>query len=87
MPTVFPPPAMRDLFQGQPHVAVEAGNVRALVEALEGQFPGAKERICEHGGLRPGISVVVNGRPSSLGLHQTLEPDDEVHFLPALGGG
>ena len=34
MPKVFPPPAMRELFEGRDVVQVEADNVRQLVDAL-----------------------------------------------------
>lgn len=87
MPLVFPPPAMKDLFEGREHVQLEAANVRELIAAIESRFPGAQTRLVENGQLRSGIAVVVNGRPSSLGMQQPLEADDEVHFLPALGGG
>ena len=45
------------------------------------------ERLCDGDGLAPGLAVSVNGAASALGLLQKVKPDDEVHFLPAIGGG
>ena len=47
----------------------------------------ACERLCVDDGLRPGLSVAVNGVVSSLGLLQKVPDGSEVHFLPAVGGG
>lgn len=87
MPRVFPPPAMREVFGGQDSVVVEAQNVRILIQALDERFPGVKARLVENGAIKAGVAVVVNGRASSLGMLEPLAPEDEVHFLPALGGG
>jgi hypothetical protein len=35
----------------------------------------------------PGISVIIDGVPSQLGLLENVREDSEVHFLPARGGG
>ena len=34
-----------------------------------------------------GVSAIVEGEATVLGLRQQLEPDSEVHFLPAIAGG
>ncbi|MDP6442612.1 MAG: MoaD/ThiS family protein [Pirellulaceae bacterium] len=87
MPRVFIPPAVRELVGGAETVDAEGSNVRAVLDDLERRFPGTKERFVENGELRPGMSVVVGGAFSSLGLLHRVGPDDEVHFLPTLGGG
>ena len=87
MPRVFIPPLLRALTEGQEVVEVPGKNVGQVIEALEGQFPGIRSRLCDDDGLQAGISVVVGGSFSSLGLHQRTEPESEVHFLPAIGGG
>jgi molybdopterin converting factor small subunit len=50
-------------------------------------FPGIADRLRQGDELRPGLSVSVSGRVSGLGLFQKVSPGDEVHFLPAIGGG
>jgi hypothetical protein len=37
--------------------------------------------------LMPGVSVIIDGETSQLGLLESVQEDSEVHFLPALGGG
>ena len=54
MPIVFIPPPLRDLTGGLAEVAVEGGTVREVVDALDRQFPGIKERLCRGDALAPG---------------------------------
>ncbi len=78
---------MRNLSAGRHRVDVEGATVRQVIENLDKQFPGMKERLMENGSLVPGISVIVDGQQSQLGLLERLEEASEVHFLPAIGGG
>ena len=78
---------MRNLSAGRHRVQVEGATVRQVIENLDKQFPGMKERLMENGSLMPGISVIVDGQQSQLGLLERLEEASEVHFLPAIGGG
>ena len=81
MPRVFIPPPMRTLTAG------EGVNIAQVIENLEQRYPGMKERLCEDGALRPGLSVAVGGSVATLGMLQRTDPDVEIHFLPAIGGG
>lgn len=87
MAVVWIPPLVRDLTGGVQTVPVPGANVRQVLVELEKQFPGIQARLCSDDGLRPGISVVVDGLVAPLGLLQAVKPDSEVHFLPAIGGG
>lgn len=88
MPQVFLPPQLRDLAPGEAPLRVEGGTVRAVIEALDERLPGVKTRLVgDDGKLLPGLSVSVNGAIAPLALRQPITADDEVHFLPALGGG
>ena len=87
MPEVWIPTLMRNLSAGRDRVEVEGANVRQVIENLDTRFPGMKERLMEEGRLMPGISVIVDGQQSQLGLLERLEEASEVHFLPAIGGG
>ena len=84
---VFLPPLLRDATGNLDQVEVDAATVRQIVTALEARFPGIRERLCSDDALRPGLSVAVNGKVSSLGLLQKVADGSEVHFLPAVGGG
>ncbi len=45
------------------------------------------DRLCQDGELRPGLSVSVNGASAAWGFTRKVQPQDEVHFIPAIGGG
>lgn len=87
MPTVFIPPLLKPITGGIERIEMEAGSVREVVEQLESQFPGVRNRLCEGDELKPGLTVAVDGNVSPLGLLQKLKSNSEVHFLPAIGGG
>jgi molybdopterin synthase sulfur carrier subunit len=87
MSRVFLPVAMRALCGGEREVEVQGRRVADLIESLEQRFPGARARLCQDNRLKPGMAVVINGHASSLGLLATVSDTDEVHFVPALGGG
>ena len=87
MPRVFIPSLLRPLAQGAEDVEVAGATVRQVVENLNARFPGIRERLCSDGELQPGLAVAVDGQISSLGLLQKVQPESEVHFLPAVGGG
>ena len=87
MPRVFIPPPLRALTEGEEIVEVGGANLGQVIESLEKRFPGIKERLCQDEGIRPGLSVAVGDSVATLGMLQRTEPDVEIHFLPAIGGG
>ncbi len=82
----IPAPA-RDLTSGIVDVEVDASSVRRMIDALEERFPGFADRVIVDGELKPGLRVAVDGHISPMGVLARLEPDSQVHFLPAVGGG
>lgn len=87
MATVFIPPNLRKLLEGQKQIEVEGTNVDALIARLEADYPGVRAVLCQDGALKPGLAVAVDGNMSNRGLRQSVQADSEVHFLPAVGGG
>ena len=87
MATVFIPSLMQKLSDGQTKVEVEGSNVRQIVDNLDAQYPGFKERLVEDGRLKGNISVAIDGEITPLGVLGKVGENSEVHFLPALGGG
>ncbi len=70
--------------------ADESGTLAQLIDVIEGQYPGLKERICdETGELRRFVNVYVNGEDVRFlsGLQTPLEPGAEVSIVPAVAGG
>jgi sulfur-carrier protein len=87
MPTVFIPPGLREVTGGLARVDSPGSTVGAVIDALEDQFPGIKARLCRGDSLVPGLQISVGNTITTRGLRAKLEPDSEVHFLPAIGGG
>lgn len=87
MPHVFIPPLLRPLTSGHEVVDVAGQNVREVIDNLDREFPGVRDRLIDGDSLKPGLSVAIGTKVSSRGLMSKTQPDDEVHFLPAIGGG
>jgi molybdopterin synthase sulfur carrier subunit len=78
---------LRNLTSDVEEIDVEGASVRAVIDELDGRFPGIRRRLCDGDDLKPGLTVSVDGRVSSLGLLEKVGAESEVHFLPAIGGG
>jgi molybdopterin converting factor small subunit len=85
--TVYLPTLLRPLAGGLESVRVEGANVRQVIDNLEQQYPGIRERLVDQGRLRPNISVAVDGEVLPLGLIEEVGPQSEVHFVLAISGG
>jgi molybdopterin converting factor small subunit len=78
---------LRELTGGQSTVDAAGATVREVVEDLERQWPGIRDRLIDGGRLRSNLSVAVDGEVSPLGLGEAVEPASEVHFVAAIRGG
>ncbi|MBM3225962.1 MAG: MoaD/ThiS family protein [Candidatus Tectomicrobia bacterium] len=89
MAEVWLPTYMQSLTGGLQRVQAGGHTVGQLIDDLEKQYPGLKERLYdeEEDNLMPGLAVVVDGDASLIGLLEQVREDSEVHFLPAIGGG
>ena len=87
MPRVFIPPLLRPLTEDRETIDVVGQTVAEVIDALDREFPGVRARLIDGDRLKPGLSVSIGTKVSSRGLSSKVGPDDEVHFLPAIGGG
>ncbi len=87
MPRVFIPPLLRPLTSGHESMLVDGQSVSEIIDVLDRQFPGVRARLVDGDRLKPGLSIGIGTRVSARGLSSRVGPDDEVHFLPAIGGG
>ena len=79
---------MRRLTGGIDKIQVEGATVRQLLNNLETLYPGFKERIVDaEEALQPGVAIAVGQELSVLGVLTPVKETDEVHFIPAIGGG
>ena len=90
MATVYVPTPLRRLTGGQGRVQASGNTIRALLVALERQFPGMRVQLCDESGeVRSFINVFVNGTEMRelQGLDTPLKENDEVSIIPAMAGG
>jgi sulfur-carrier protein len=87
MPRLFVPPALRSFVGERAVIDLPGTTVGRVLDALDDEHPGVGARLCEGDVLKPGLAVVVNGTATSLGLLQKVGSEDEIHILPAVGGG
>jgi len=90
MPSVRIPTPLRRLTGDKDEVTINAKNIRELIEGLEKQFPGVKERLCdESGNVRRFINLYVNNEDIRFlkGIETELKESDIVSIIPAIAGG
>jgi molybdopterin synthase sulfur carrier subunit len=80
MARVFFPTTLHGLTGGVTERDVEVPTMRALAARLEEDYPGIGVQL-------RAASVAIDGDIIPGAWMETLEPDSEIHFLPALGGG
>ena len=88
MPQVFIPSLMRKLTNNQEMVEVEGSTLREVINNLETQFPGIKERVLyQDTRLAPGLAAAIDGVVTEDGLRTQVSPNCEIHFVTQIAGG
>jgi molybdopterin synthase sulfur carrier subunit len=75
---------------GKDKVEVESDNLGDLVEKLNSEFPGFKDRLVdEEGELRYFVNIYLNGEDVRFmdGLNTSTSSGDEISIVPAVAGG
>ena len=83
------PTILRTYTGGEKAVSGDGTNLSALIDDLESNHPGIKERLIEDGDLRRFVNVYVNDEDVRFigGLEAELADGDQVVVLPAVAGG
>ena len=84
------PTPLRRVTNGQEKASVEGKNLIEIIDALESQHTGIKERMCDDdGSLRHFVNIYVNGEDVRFlnGLETEINTGDEVSIVPAVAGG
>ena len=87
---VLIPTPLQKFTNDEASVELDASSVDALVDALDGRYPGLKGRLCDEAGkLRRFLNVYVNSEDLRFLDNQTtaLKDGDEVSIVPAVAGG
>ena len=90
MPSVRIPTPLRKLTAEKDEVSVSASNIGDLIEVMESQYPGIKDRLCdESGDVRRFINLYVNNEDIRFlnGKDTELKEEDIVSIIPAIAGG
>lgn len=89
--TVRIPTPLRKLTGEREIVTADGGgSLLEIIERLDQEYTGLKERICdETGEIRRFVNVYVNGEDVRFlsGLETPLKAGDEVSIVPAVAGG
>ena len=84
------PTPLQKLAGGKGEVSLEAQTIQQMIDALEKNYPGMKERLCdEQGKVRRFVNVYLNEEDIRfLNKEATaLKDGDEVSIVPAIAGG
>ena len=85
----IPTPLMK-LTDNQSEVSAEGETISDIINNLENQFNGIKDRICEESGApRRFINIYVNEEDIRFleGEKTTVKDGDEISIIPAIAGG
>ena len=84
-----PPPLMK-LTDNQSEVTAEGATISEILNNLESQFAGIKERICDENGTpRRFINIYLNEEDIRFldGESTAVKDGDEISIIPAIAGG
>ena len=84
---VLIPTPLQKFTNDEASVELDASSVDALIDALDGRYPGLKGRLCDEAGkLRRFLNVYVNSEDIRFLDNQAtaLADGDEVSIVPAL---
>jgi molybdopterin synthase sulfur carrier subunit len=84
------PTPLRKITKGQDEVTAEGNNVAEVIDDIEKNYPGLKERICEQDGkLRRFVNVYLNDEDIRFknNLETEVKDQDELSIIPAIAGG
>ncbi len=83
------PTPLQKITNGKAEVECLAKNIAELVEALEKDYPGIKERLSDGGKIRRFINIYVNEEDIRFVNKEetTLKDGDSVSIVPAIAGG
>ena len=87
MATVVIPALLRKLTGGKDRTLATGATLKEIIDDLERQFPGFRERVVAGDDLVGSLAVSIDGEVITGGLIEPVQPDSEVHFVPAIGGG
>ena len=84
------PTPLRKLTKDKDTVQTTGATIQEIIDSLEQQYPGLKERLCdERGELRRFVNVYLNDEDIRFaqGKSTPVKDGDEISVIPAIAGG
>ena len=84
------PTPLRKLTQNLSEVEGVGSDISSIIENLEANYPGLKERICdESGNIRRFVNIYLNDEDIRFrdGNATAVKEGDEISIIPAIAGG
>jgi molybdopterin converting factor small subunit len=83
------PTPLRTLTGGEEQVQAAGDTVKELIETLEKNHPGMRDRLLDDKGVRRFVNIYVGDEDIRFldGLSTKLKSSDEVSIVPAIAGG
>jgi len=87
--TVRIPTPLRTLTGGQDEVEAKGSTVAEIIDDLESNHPGMKERLCDDKGVRRFVNVYLNDEDIRFldNVDSAVKDGDTVSIVPAIAGG
>lgn len=86
MAVVWIPALLRPLAGGAETVRASGATLRDVIDDLDRQHPGLRDRILDGGAIRDEIALAI-GSDQAVDLSLPVGAEQEVHILPAIAGG
>jgi molybdopterin synthase sulfur carrier subunit len=86
MAVVRIPALFQPLAGGATMVRASGATLLDVIDDLERQHPGFRDRLIENGAIRSEVIIAI-GSDEAAGLAAPVGEEDEVHLLPAIAGG
>jgi molybdopterin synthase sulfur carrier subunit len=89
MATVRIPTPLRTLTAGKDEVEANGSTLREIVEDLERNYPGIRDRLLDEKGVRRFINIFVGDEDIRFlqGLQTELKGHEQISIVPAIAGG
>ncbi|HUJ11272.1 MAG TPA: ubiquitin-like small modifier protein 1 [Verrucomicrobiae bacterium] len=84
------PTPLRKLTKDKDTVQAAGATIQDIIDSLEDQYPGLRERLCdERGELRRFVNVYLNDEDIRFaqGKSTPVKDGDEISVIPAIAGG
>ena len=83
------PTPLRTLTGGKDEVDARGGTVREVIDDLEKNYPGLRDRLCDDKGVRRFVNIYQNEEDIRFldALDTAVKEGDSISIVPAIAGG